>query len=224
MRLQLLAVIAALSAVSITAAQADTIVSEALTGTTIVSGSYNNIDNLGVFGPAGADLTGSAIQVTFSYDVDLMNTAATNATNGSSYALASGYEAWGDYANDGAVSQRVTIDGNTYSQANTSPPSTGSVETYGWFELLDQNDSSFAYISTVLQGSTSVAPGQAGVQAAVDAFVSSEPTVYIHICSNISDCDVFAASLSSAAPEPSTFVMLSGLVVVALGRRHFRQQ
>jgi hypothetical protein len=222
MRLQLLAAITALSAVSITAAQADIIVSAALTGTTIVSGGYNNIDKLGVFSSAGTDLTGSAIQVTFSYDVDLLNAAATNAINGSSYVLASDYEAWSDYANDGAVSQSVTIDGETYSQANSSPPSTGSVETYGWLELLDQNDSGFAYISTVLQGSATIAPGQTGTQAALDAFVGSEPTIYIHICSDVSDCDVFAANLSSAAPEPSTFAMIGGLVVVALGRRRFR--
>src|ERR1017187_5598756 len=85
-------------------AQADTVISLTLNGT--VTG---GIDSEGLFGAQYADLTGDAVTLFFSYDIDSLNLAATNHTAGSGYVLLPGsYEYYFDYANDDAVTESVS--------------------------------------------------------------------------------------------------------------------
>ena len=99
-------------------AQAGAIVTETLNGT-ITGG----VDSLGFFGTAGADLTGDAIALSFIFDTGLLNTAATNGTNGSSYSTAPEAQTYNDYANDASVSLSMTIGGETVTQTDNSSSS-----------------------------------------------------------------------------------------------------
>src|ERR1017187_1648656 len=100
-------------------AQADTVISLTLNGT--VTG---GIDSEGLFGAQYADLTGDAVTLFLSYDVDSLNLAATNHTAGISYVMSPGSnEYYYDYANENAVTESVAIGAHTVPMSNDSASS-----------------------------------------------------------------------------------------------------
>jgi hypothetical protein len=211
-------------------AQAGAIVTETLNGT-ITGG----VDSLGFFGTAGADLTGDAIALSFIFDTGLLNTAATNGTNGSSYSTAPEAQTYNDYANDASVSLSMTIGGETVTQTDNSSSSMGEIFDCGAsggyclndvLEVFVDNYADGSYAAVELNGS--YGPIGSLTQANVDSYVAAlgdfvnfggyglPPSNVGLLVGAGSENDGISFDLTSS-PEPATWLSLGfGLFAVAL--------
>jgi len=219
MKLKLLAA-AAMATVALSGvARADLIISENLNGT-ITQG----IDTIGLFGTAGADLTGQAVNVFFSYDIDTLNADASYANN-------TGHEQYSDSVADSSVTETVTINGQTASQTNSAAGSQAQVLgcDSGWCGQSELETYALAsgssLIASYLFGSYEFPLGSLANQSAIDAYVAAltDYSVNSAVASNgfvTIQSGVMADNLSfnvSSTPEPATWISFGlGLLGAAL--------
>jgi len=208
-------------------ANAETI-SYILTGTITggEDGGLNGADDTqGLFG--GENLTGATVTLSLSYDTDLLQLAAINDTNGSTYFENPGTnEFYQDYASDGAITESVTINGQTYALSNDekSPLLTGTLESCNISSCnssqlysgvnANNNDPS---LGLTLSSSTDIPTGDLGDPAAIQAFMATISGGFIQILStpslqadNLTLDDISA----SATPEPTAW-SLTALAIVS---------
>ena len=111
------------------------IITETITGT-VTTGT----DNAGVFGPMGANLAGEAVTVTY-----MLNTSVL-AMDGLYESTPSTFEALISFANDGAITNTITVGGSTFTQTQNA----GSREEFSTTMLSTGSD-----VNPVLFNSTS---------------------------------------------------------------------
>jgi hypothetical protein len=205
-------------------ARADVYISETINGTVASNGILGfGIDFLGDFGPAGADLTGAAVSLSFSYDYTEILDAPIN----------------GPDAAD--VTDSVTINNQTVSFTNNFPGSFGGVTDYlgvlgGTPPTLVtgiENSTNTPYVSIFVFGANNLPLADVGDQAAVDAFIATPGSFmggneYIQISNGTSNDEINVVSTSSTTtPEPASRIPLAlglgGIAVLKFrGRRAHR--
>jgi hypothetical protein len=206
-------------------ARADLNVSETINGTVAGNnGITNPIDYIGDFGPAGADLTGAAVSLTFTYDY-------TEVLAGSCL---------GCGADNGDVTESVTINNQTVSVTSNFPGSIGGVADYlgvpgGTPPTLIvgiDNSENFQYFDTFVFGAHNLPLADVGDQAAVNAFIATPGSFYggneyvnLSNAPDLTSYDSFNVINGSSAttPEPTLWMPvalgLGGIAVLKSRRR-----
>lgn len=222
MRLLRVAVIIALALNGVS--KADSIINVTLTGAITPNPQDGSTsDGLDLFG--GGNLDGAAVTVTFSYDIDALQTAAANGTDYSYYAQSSVSEVYADETSDGAVSESITIDSQTFTISNTVAGSDASVEnshdgaptigTYVGTPTSGVNSLELGYF-----GNSGMPFGQLGNSTALQNFFTGTVTGDIIIYNTSQGrADYLGMSVTTAlvSPEPTTW----GLVATGLGAMAF---
>lgn len=161
-------------------ARADVYVSETINGTVAGNnGITSPIDYQGYFGPAGADLTGAAVSLTFTYDyTGILATPYSPLPN-------SGFP-------NGDVTESVTINNQTVSVTNNFPGSIGGVADYYGVPNgtpptlilgIDNTEShgcclGGTYLDIFVFGANNLPLADVGDQAAVNAFIATPGSFY----------------------------------------------
>jgi hypothetical protein len=178
-------------------------------------------DLLGVFG--GGNLLGDAATLFFSYDPNALIQVANQ----------NGEAVWQDAANDGAITEMVTIGNASPSASNQGAASTAIVvdcaaATCGRptleFAIDSVNaDGSQSLFLMDLFGLADLAPADIGNQTAINSFLGSGPANGVFLISAVTatgaqTTDVLALGTGDLAlPEPSTWAMAAmGLGGLAL--------
>ena len=202
-------------------------ISETINGTVL-----DGIDNLGDFGPAGADLTGAAVSLTFSYNYGQL-------VADSSYFNEGFVEFYNDYAVDGAVTESVTIDNRIVSVTNSFPGSVGSVANYLSAatpptliaSIYNASPPGNDFIALFVFGANNLAVGNLGDQGAIDAFISTPGSFnggneHIQLSNSAGTVYDFIDVSSVVTPEPTLWVPLAlglgGMAVLKFRRRERR--
>jgi hypothetical protein len=212
-----------------------TIISETLTGTItggFDSGANGANDDADIFG--GGNLYGATATMSFSYDIDALNTAATNGTNGSQYVLLPGaYEYYRDFTDDGSVTFSVTIGAMTDAFSNNHP---SNIFNSALIENCNSSPSGCGRPlldiagttgQLIFEGITTLPLGQLGNQADIQDFLSQSTNGYMNLSgptlgANVDDELNVQITSASDTPEPTTWNLVAlGLGGVArLKRRH----
>jgi hypothetical protein len=179
-------------------------------------------DGVGAFGAAGANLAGDTVTFSFSYNTVLLQ------TDGIEYSSPFLYDEYVDNAEDGAITESVTINSQTVAMTSNAGSATvlgcmvaqcGS--TGPQFVTYAENASS-GYIETNLYTNYSVGDDLLS-QSEIDALVGREGTtgtIYVYNGSTQDALAISNVSADSATPEPTTWISLAlGFGMVGLFKR-----
>jgi hypothetical protein len=180
-------------------------------------------DSVGAFGAVGANLAGETVTFSFSYNAVLLQ------ADGIEYSSPFLYDEYVDTAEDGAITESVTINSQTLAIASNA----GEGAVYGCTATLDcggpgflrtyaEIASSHAYIQTTLYTNYSTSDNLFS-QTEVDALVGGEGTtgtIYVYNGSTQDALAISNVSADSATPEPTTWISLAlGFGMVGLLKR-----
>jgi hypothetical protein len=178
-------------------------------------------DSVGAFGAVGANLAGETVTFSFSYNAVLLQ------ADGIEYSSPFLYDEYVDTAEDGAITESVTINSQTLAMtSNANGTVLGCMvaqcgSTGPQFVTFAENASS-GYIETNLFTNYSVGDDLLS-QTEIDALVRGEGTTGTIYISNGSVQDSLAisnVSAGSATPEPTTSISLAlGFGMVGLLKR-----
>jgi hypothetical protein len=193
------------------------------------------MDNAGIFGPAGANLTGDAATVTYMFDPSVL------AADGFYEATAPTFESLYGFANDGAITNIITVNGVSFTQT-TSPNGQEQFITQNVAGLTtvpaNSNSVSSSFVNNLTSGLTSDIliystalyeyPTLLGNPQPFLDEISAMPTGVDAIIGQINgpdEADFFLAPTVITTPEPSSFgpVMLAPLFVSAITHQRKKQ-